>query len=206
MPKGIPSDPVKRTTSEWRYNWKGDAALTQTKRARATRLYPLTDCEDCGVPATDRHHKDGNTGNNARGNIAMLCRRCHMLADGRMERFRETARLNAIRNVKPPRACTNCGFLTNRTWKGICHRCNDYKRRTGFDRPSTTDRLAGGPPINSVTPCPVCGRETRLKTKGRCLVCYNYWRLNGKDRETFTFRTATLAQENRNERRRRRGK
>jgi hypothetical protein len=84
--------------------WKGDTALTQTKRDRARRRYRLGPCEQCGAPATDRHHKDGNTGNNEPRNIAILCRRCHQQVDGRaeamLERFR---RVNAER--VPPTHC-----------------------------------------------------------------------------------------------------
>jgi hypothetical protein len=41
-------------------------------------------CETgCGKPAVDRHHIDGDTSNNARSNILLVCRRCHMHLDGR---------------------------------------------------------------------------------------------------------------------------
>ena len=33
----------------------------------------------------ERHHIDGNTANNKPGNIAFLCRRCHMREDGRLD-------------------------------------------------------------------------------------------------------------------------
>lgn len=66
------------------YAWKGDAALPTTKRLRAQARYELGDCESCGAQATDRHHKDGDTGNNVPENIAILCRRCHMTIDGRL--------------------------------------------------------------------------------------------------------------------------
>lgn len=43
-------------------------------------------CERCETaPAVDRHHKDGNPLNNVAGNIASLCRRCHMEVDGRIK-------------------------------------------------------------------------------------------------------------------------
>jgi len=34
----------------------------------------------------ERHHKDDNTHNNAPENIQALCRKCHMLLDGRLKR------------------------------------------------------------------------------------------------------------------------
>lgn len=48
-------------------------------------------CEDCEVaPPLDRHHKDGDSSNNDPANVAFLCRRCHMAADGRLD-FARTA-------------------------------------------------------------------------------------------------------------------
>lgn len=82
---------IQYPTGEQHHAWRGDAAATQTKRYRAVRRYRLGSCEKCGKPATDRHHKDGDTGNNARSNIALLCRRCHMIEDGRLEQFRAAA-------------------------------------------------------------------------------------------------------------------
>ncbi len=72
---------------ESHYGWKGDAALVTTKRQRTQAMFSLGPCIRCGEDARDRHHIDGDTGNNVRENIAILCRRCHMEVDGRMERF-----------------------------------------------------------------------------------------------------------------------
>lgn len=69
-------------------NWRGDAVSEQGGRQRARRMYPgLRDCEirGCGGKA-ERHHKDGNTRNNAPQNIAFLCNKHHKEADGRMSR------------------------------------------------------------------------------------------------------------------------
>lgn len=72
--------------------WKGDAAGRNTKRYRAVRRYELGRCEyeGCKADAVDRHHIDGDTGNNAPENIARYCRRHHMLVDGRLARFGRT--------------------------------------------------------------------------------------------------------------------
>lgn len=70
--------------------WRGDVARDETKRARAQRAYSLAACESCGKKATDRHHIDGDPGNNAPENVARLCRRCHMMTDGRLEIFLTT--------------------------------------------------------------------------------------------------------------------
>jgi hypothetical protein len=53
--------------------------------------------EGCGGTA-ERHHVDGNTGNNDRSNIAFLCNKHHKEADGRMSRpeFRLAAIANRV--------------------------------------------------------------------------------------------------------------
>lgn len=68
--------------------WKGDNASIYAGRNRARRLYPNNrPCELCGSLKVERHHKDGNTVNNASYNIIFVCRRCHMLIDGRWHIF-----------------------------------------------------------------------------------------------------------------------
>ncbi len=104
--------------------WKGDAACAASKRTRARRLYPLGKCERCPAVAIDRHHKDGNTGNNERSNIQILCRRCHMTVDGRLENLKPPAP-----QIVPPKPCTNCGRLSKPTWRGQCHACDMYQRK-----------------------------------------------------------------------------
>lgn len=119
-------------------DWKGDDARDETKRARAQRMYKLDNalCECCSqVPATDRHHKDDDTGNNERNNLMFLCRRCHMTVDGRLEAF-----INAPdRSPRPPKPCTNCGRPSKPLRKGRCHTCNEYLRRNGVERPYIHD-------------------------------------------------------------------
>lgn len=131
--------------------WKGDAAAPTTKRIRARRLYSLAGvvCEDCGQPAVDRHHKDGDTGNNIPENIACLCRRCHMARDGRLATFGHTPNPRAgIRHV-----CDTCGQLAaaGRWTKGECHRCRMYFYKTG--------RKWAPPPPKT---CKVCGASDDL--------------------------------------------
>lgn len=76
-------------TGPTHHGWKGDDATMGSKRARARRRYALGPCEQCGEPGTDRHHIDGNTGNNASANIAILCRGCHIKLDGRLDRIQK---------------------------------------------------------------------------------------------------------------------
>jgi hypothetical protein len=69
-------------------NWKGDSALPQTGRNRASRWFGSKGkCEKCGNIAHDIHHRDGSTLNNSSDNVIRLCRKCHMEEDGRMKNF-----------------------------------------------------------------------------------------------------------------------
>jgi len=121
------------------YAWKGDAARTETKRARAQRMYQLGPCDSCGKPATDRHHRDDDTGNNAPENIGILCRRCHMLEDGRLDAFKQVAAANAAKlRARAPRPCRVCNAPSRVLSKGRCHNCAVYWWRTGEER--TADR------------------------------------------------------------------
>lgn len=71
------------------YAWKGDNVIAKSGQKRARNLYPVIGpCSRCGSAKSERHHKDGNTANNAPENIEILCRRCHMEVDGRLESAR----------------------------------------------------------------------------------------------------------------------
>lgn len=61
----------------------GPHRAAQTGRAEAQRLFSLRQCDRCGAPGTERHHRDDNPLNNHPDNIAIYCRRCHMIVDGR---------------------------------------------------------------------------------------------------------------------------
>lgn len=65
--------------------WKGENISVKSGRSRALRRFTKKPCEICGEPQkVDRHHVDGNTKNNEPSNLRYLCRRCHMIEDGRM--------------------------------------------------------------------------------------------------------------------------
>jgi hypothetical protein len=107
-------------------------------RDEARRLFPeIGDCERCGVPATDRHHKDGDTWNNERSNLEFLCRRCHMQVDGRMLAFESHSA--SKRGHQPPNQCVNCNRYMKPLRRGRCHACNEYLRRRGAERPYLQD-------------------------------------------------------------------
>lgn len=79
----------KRTGAE-HHSWLGDGVSERGGRTRALRTYPdIGSCSKCGAPKAERHHKDQNTANNDPSNIEILCRRCHMQIDGRMEKAKQ---------------------------------------------------------------------------------------------------------------------
>lgn len=122
--------------------WKGGEASDVAKRRRAQRRIPLGQCERCKVKeAVDHHHKDRNTGNNDRQNVQCLCRRCHMIVDGRLAKLREAQKTACLlprkkREKNPPVPCVNCHAPSKPTRKGRCHNCDMYLRKTGRERPS----------------------------------------------------------------------
>lgn len=106
-------------------------------RELARKLYPLTNCAACGAPGFDRHHRDGNTFNNAPSNVVVLCRRCHMTEDGRLEAFTELGRAKKPQLKRPEIACRNCGAVTKAQsgrQRGRCHACDMFFRRNGTER------------------------------------------------------------------------
>jgi hypothetical protein len=107
------------------YAWKGDDAKTSTKRERAQRMYELGPCVKCGEPGVDRHHVDGDTGNNDPSNVEILCRWCHMLTDGRLAAFIAMPR----RPKQPPKICIDCGQPYKPMRKGRCAACDVRARR-----------------------------------------------------------------------------
>ena len=81
----------------------------------------------------ERHHRDGDQHNNERANVALLCRRCHMVVDGRLER--------AVRNLVPKTRPTHCPqgheytpentYTHPQGWRACraCLRAHDRRRR-----------------------------------------------------------------------------
>lgn len=133
----VRADSTKAFPGPHHWSWKGDAARADSKRGRARRRFGLGVCEDCGRPATDRHHRDGDPGNNVSANIAPLCRRCHMAADGRLDVFRSTSASRL--GPQPARPCCNCQRPSKPLRMGRCHACDEYLRRRGVERPYVHD-------------------------------------------------------------------
>lgn len=160
-------------------SWKGDSAQDNAKRERARRLYRLAACEVCGAKATDRHHRDTNTGNNHPSNIQKLCRRCHMLIDGRLESFVTSA--SAPKLVSPPKPCINCERPSKPLRRGRCGTCDRYLARYGKERPYKVDgRVEKTKNTDHERPCLKCGRPSnwgKHPTAGYCGSCYQIvWR------------------------------
>lgn len=147
---------------------------------QARRLYPeLGTCERCEkVPATDRHHIDGNTFNNIPENIAKLCRRCHQDVDGRTEALR--ARAVSQRKPLPCRICSAM-TLGGKRIHGRCRTCMMFFRRNGFERYDENGVKYHRPPAPP-KPCVICKQLARPLARGLCHACYEYRRRTGVDR------------------------
>jgi hypothetical protein len=111
VPKGYKQSPehvrnkALALTGDGNPQWTGDDATPNAGHIRALRMYPdIGPCGRCGREPAERHHKDGNTANNDPSNIDILCRRCHMEADGRLERFRAMARAGGLARQAQRRA------------------------------------------------------------------------------------------------------
>lgn len=124
------------------YGWKGDETSAHGKRGRSANT-PIIDgalCK-CGAPAVDRHHRDGDPGNNTKENLEWLCRRCHMDKDGRLDALRK-------RNTsgrKEPQPCVNCGRLAKYRRHGRCDACRVYFGRHGYERPARLEAAQADP-------------------------------------------------------------
>lgn len=160
---------VMARQAEENHGWKGDAAGADTKRNRARRRYALGPCVLCGAPGCDRHHKDGNTGNNVPENIAVLCRKCHMLIDGRMDA------IHRIDRKRPAKPCLNCQRLSKPLRKGRCHACHEYLSQRGVERPYHEDGRKEKTRATHALPCLRCGRRADIvgqPVRGYCKSCY----------------------------------
>lgn len=115
--------PIGSPSLENHYAWKGDKALPTTKRERIQRRFILGACELCGEIATDRHHKDGNPGNNDLSNIQPLCRHCHMETDGRLKKFKSTCKGLKSREQCKGKYPNNWKFISDDVCRLAGHRC-----------------------------------------------------------------------------------
>lgn len=134
---------LKYRHGESHYAWLGDSVSSRGGRTRALRLYPsVGPCTICGFAKAERHHKDGNTANNEASNIEVVCRRCHMNMDGRLQAVQLAAKdrqkLACERAAELRRARTKClnghsfavvGFRLNKKGARICRSCEQEAKR-----------------------------------------------------------------------------
>lgn len=171
--------------------WKGDAAGDSAKRMRNRSDYPSLEgvaCERClKSPAVDRHHRDEDPGNNAPANILLLCRRCHMEVDRRLDVLRANVRLwhRILMNgwghgdsvISKPKPCRNCKTKCSQLRKGRCGRCDKHFRKYRSEwhaefKPSWGRRL----------PCINCGVVLDgCRAPRRCRRCQVFFDRNGVD-------------------------
>ncbi len=115
-------------------NWKGNCARDETKRARIARRVIMSDCENCGHKGYDRHNKSGDLNNYLSENFMILCRKCCMEKDGRLESFKELAKLPKIYLRKEPVECRICHEIKKHHSHGRCKNCDNYFRNHGIER------------------------------------------------------------------------
>lgn len=116
------------------YAWRGDEATSESKRSRTARRYPVKGvlCQRCEkLPSHDRYHKDGNLDNIDPENIMLVCRRCCMELDGRLDALKT---FDHSKLVKSPQQCIVCRKFAKPLRKSRCHSCNEYYRRHNEDR------------------------------------------------------------------------
>jgi hypothetical protein len=128
------SDPVPRRGADGRVVFRG--------HARAQQLFPLGPCARCGRPGRERHHRDGDTLNNTPGNVVVLCRRCHLMVEGRLAAFVDAGAPYRTA-TRPPKPCATCGRPAKPLRRGECKACADYRRRVGAPRPERLWRKTG---------------------------------------------------------------
>lgn len=149
----------------WKGDAAGDAAGVAAGRVRARNRYPLSLCERCNKAASDRHHVDGNTLNNTTENVMILCRRCHMLVDGRLEQFRTMPRTG---KQSQGTLCKICGDTYRPLRRGRCLKCASYFYLHGIERPASPREVIHCPRGHAYTP-----ENTRIDKKGckNCRAC-----------------------------------
>lgn len=168
--------------------WKGSLANDKSKRMRCRKYYPSLDgvlCERClRKPAVDRHHRDDNIENNEPGNILLVCRKCHMELDRRLDRLMANKALwwrierdrwgDGNCKVYDPRPCKNCGRLFKPLRKGRCATCDRYFRE------HRTEWARQGP--RRLQSCTNCGDRVMRQSPGRCPKCQDYIHRHGIER------------------------
>ena len=120
--------------------WKGSGATDASKRSRTIRRFEISandNCQNCKVvPAVERYHLDGQLDNIDPENIILVCRRCCMELDGRLDELKS---IDHSYQITPPQPCIICRKLSKPLRKGRCHACNEYFRRHNKERSELLD-------------------------------------------------------------------
>lgn len=139
-------------------------------RTRTRLRHKLPDvCERCKQnKRLERHHIDGNPGNDDPANIACLCRLCHMQVDGRLVALQQRNR-----DLPPCRHCGRAHRSSLGFRHGLCSACRSWRVRNGDDRPlhliDESGRVRKPPP--DPRPCDECHRLVTILRRGLCGAC-----------------------------------
>jgi hypothetical protein len=124
-----------------------DAESKRRAQRFATLVRALTVCARCGKQPIEFHNDEHKDDSNRRvAHLAALgfpldrikreireceplCRRCHMLGDGRLAALIENRPRKKGMVIVPPTPCVACGELAKPTRRGMCRRCYDAARR-----------------------------------------------------------------------------
>lgn len=96
---------------------------------------PLGPCQDCGGIAHDKICSDYDAFFSIKENVYFLCRRCHMIRDGRMEKLKEVGKNNSEKAKKEESRCNNCGTNYKPLRKGRCDSCYTFYRKYRSEKP-----------------------------------------------------------------------
>lgn len=114
--------------------WKGQEASKASKYMRLRRRIDKRPCDSCGNQSFDIRPKNPGAWDSIDPkDYQVLCRKCSMKLDGRLERFKELN--NRPRLLKPAEPCSNCFVPYKPLRKGLCHSCDMYQRVHGIVRP-----------------------------------------------------------------------
>jgi len=97
-------------------SWKGDNITDSAGNRRAQRLFTdIGPCSKCGKEPAERHHKDKDPTNNDPSNVEILCRKCHIAADGTLVKCKPGCQCYRHISRPCPPDCI-CGRHDSSTW------------------------------------------------------------------------------------------
>lgn len=124
-----------------------DKAEKLAAKIHVNAIRQQTKCEHCGNQPIEWHHESHLVFTNRRiahlvalgfpipvidaeiAKCEALCRRCHMVEDGRINELRANCPNQKGAILVPEAPCQRCGVLSKPTRKGKCRKCYDGIRR-----------------------------------------------------------------------------